>query len=185
MNGNREHVRAEGGGFRKAMRPNETNLHSVCCTSARGSWLICCAEVARGYFRRAYYVRASKVFHAGGQLLPEGIRVIVSRPSGKERIRGEEKKKTAQYGPQGCASLLLAYPRSRALAFVLFPRNYMNWFLIAIDVVRNINHLPRQLCRAFAKVIKSIKAEHDKLIKDKRINKRIFIFFVHVNMSQK
>lgn len=48
---------------------------------------------------RVYVECTSKVFQAGGQSVPEGIRIILSRPSGKERILGE-KKVVLQYGPQ-------------------------------------------------------------------------------------
>lgn len=94
---------------RKAKSSIEANLHSVCRTSATGSWRGLVHP--RGYFRSAYVVRASKVFHAGGQSMPEGIRVIVSRPSGKERMQGVKRKvDSPRYGPQDArASLLMAY----------------------------------------------------------------------------
>lgn len=103
---------------RKAKSSIEANLHSVCRTSATGSWRGLVHP--RGYFRSAYVVRASKVFHAGGQSMPEGIRVIVSRPSGKERMQGVKRKvDSPRYGPQDArASLLMAYiPLSSSSSF--------------------------------------------------------------------
>ena len=136
---------------RKAMRPNGTNFAFRVLHFRKRIVVGLLRRGNSGIFpARAYYVRASKVFHAGGQLLPEGIRVIVPRPSGKERIRGEEKRKRTvqRYGPQDarhCFWRILDREHSRSF---FPPRNYINWFLIAIDVVGNINRLPCQLCRA-------------------------------------
>lgn len=46
--------------------------------------------------------------------MPEGIRVIVSRPSGKKRIQGVKRKVGSLHGMDHRmpASLLLAYPPS-------------------------------------------------------------------------
>lgn len=104
---------------RKAKNCIEANLHSVCRTSATGSWRGLVHP--RGYFRSAYVVHTSKVFHAGGQSMPEGIRVIVSRPSGKKRIQGVKRKvDSPRYGPQDASVIASGIPSIFLSSFKLW-----------------------------------------------------------------
>lgn len=98
-----------------------------------------CAKVPHRYFRSTC-VRSMHIegFSSGRTV---GARGYSNHPFSFKRKGADTRREEggSAVWTTGCASLLLAYSRSRSFAFVLFQRNYMNWFLIAIDMPENIN----------------------------------------------
>lgn len=98
-----------------------------------------CAKVPHGYFRSTCVRRMYIEGFSSGRTV--GARGYSNHPFSSKRKGADTRREEggSAVWTTGCASLLLAYSRSRSFVFVLFQRNYMNWFLIAIDMPENIN----------------------------------------------
>lgn len=85
-----------------------------------------CAKVPHGYFRSTCVRRMHiEGFSSGRTVDARGYSNLPFSSKRKGADTRREEGGSAVW-TTGCASLLLAYSRSRSFAFVLFQRNYMN-----------------------------------------------------------